>query len=64
MAGYAIHINEEQRKMIETALAQMNLNAMWPNDKAADEGELLREMFAELPKAESELPGCLHGFCL
>lgn len=54
--AYQIMINEEQRAIIERALALSS-----PQD---EEGQALLRMIIELPNDEREMPGVLHGLCL
>lgn len=57
--NYTIIIDENQREILRQVLA----HSVIINPDLADEREILRDMFADLPNEEAKNPGCMHGFC-
>lgn len=63
--AYTIQISEQQRALITDLLGELvKLKEHDPNSQDWEEVEILHKMFQELPEAERETPGALHGFCL
>ncbi len=63
--AFTIEINEQQRALIVAALAQVH-GSVQPSMffETDDEALLLQQMLVDLPQAEKESPGCVHGLCL
>lgn len=64
--AYEISISEHQRAVIVAALTHAigSRQPLAVCDEDAAELAVLQGMFHDLPAAEAENPGCLHGFCL
>lgn len=58
---YKIAINEEQRKVIELALRQLNQADVKPPMNI--DAKHLLSLFTTLPDDEFDNPKTLHGFC-
>lgn len=72
--AYTIQINEYQRALLVKKLLHPNTvmstetgtgdEGAGSSDTELEEYNILLSMLVELPKAEQENPGNLHGFCL
>lgn len=64
MSNYTISLSPQQARIVAAALTLVygatNQPQFTGND--TDEALYLRNAFTELPNAELDCPGCIHGF--